>query len=110
MKKIITNLFTGLSFVTTAQISVYENNNIVRYIATTELNATAPIDGNKIEIGNTGGANFTSNINKSIAACTEVRLKPNTHLKAPATSSNELHLDVVADKLEIFSHSHTDLT
>ncbi len=110
MKKIITNLFTGLSFVTTAQVSVYENNNTVRYITTTELNATTPIDDNKIEIGNTGGANFTSNINKSIAACTEVRLKPNTHLKAPATSSNELHIDVVADKLEIFSHSHTDLT
>lgn len=109
MKK-VTILFVGLNFLTTAQISVYENNNTVRNITTSELNSTTPIDGNNIEIGNTAGVNFTSNIDKSIVACTEVRVKPNTNLKAPLTSSNELHIDIIANKLEIFSHSHTNLT
>lgn len=93
-----------------AQVSVYIDNTHLLNLGTTELNNPIPSEANMIEVGTSGTTSFNTNTNKEVTACTQIHLVPNTHLIAPTTATNQLHLSVVDNKLDIYSYTHSNLS
>lgn len=110
MKKITWIVAISFSNLVVAQTSVYTENYAVENLSNQELNDPSPSQGNRIGIGNPSEIHFTTNEQKDVSACTEIHLTANTHLYAPSTSTNNLHLFIAGGGLDIVSYTHQDLT